>query len=319
MSNPSRHGPLATLFARAHLAVLERGWLSSNNVLFAAPDGEAVLVDSGYAAHAPQTVALVRRLLGAARRLDRVVNTHLHSDHCGGNAALQAAWNCAIDVPAAESDAVDRWDEDALTYRWTGQHCPRFTRTGAVEPGAWLTLGGRRWQAIASPGHDPRSFVLHEPELGILISADALWERGFGIVFPEFDDPPRHDGFTAVRATLAELRRLEIRAVIPGHGAPFDDAGAALDRAEGLLDRLEAEPERHARHAAKVLLKYHLMEVRAQSHADLLQWSRDTPGLEAIRRSCFGSASFDGWIEALLAELIASGAARREGAQVVDA
>src|SRR5690606_6700204 len=72
------------------LTVLERGWLSSNNVLIHAAPGEpgAVLVDSGHVVHAEQTVALVRHALRAGEPLVRVVNTHLHSDHCGGNAAL---------------------------------------------------------------------------------------------------------------------------------------------------------------------------------------------------------------------------------------
>ena len=42
--------------------VLERGWLSSNNVLIADAAG-AALVDSGYGSHAPQTLALVERAL----------------------------------------------------------------------------------------------------------------------------------------------------------------------------------------------------------------------------------------------------------------
>jgi len=39
------------------IQVLERGWLSANNVLLLAKD--ATVVDSGYGAHAQQTVALV--------------------------------------------------------------------------------------------------------------------------------------------------------------------------------------------------------------------------------------------------------------------
>ncbi len=66
--------------------MLERGWLSANNIVLMGPDGTA-LVDSGYHTHAAQTVALVGHAL-AGRPLDRLVNTHLHSDHCGGNAAL---------------------------------------------------------------------------------------------------------------------------------------------------------------------------------------------------------------------------------------
>lgn len=69
------------------ITVLERGWLSANNILFIGQHDTAI-VDTGYCSHAEQTVELVRDAL-AGRRLDRLLNTHLHSDHCGGNAALQ--------------------------------------------------------------------------------------------------------------------------------------------------------------------------------------------------------------------------------------
>ena len=313
----SRSSPPADLreaFRRAGLVVLERGWLSSNSALFA-EGAETVLVDSGYASHAAQTVALVRHALGG-RRLDRIVNTHLHSDHCGGNAALQAEWGSAVDVPAGEAATVDRWDEAALTYRYTGQRCPRFRRTGAIVAGDRVRLGDRTWEAIATPGHDPQSFVLHDAELGLLLSADALWERGFGIVFPEIEGAP---GFADVRATLARLRGLRVTTVIPGHGAPFTDVEAALDRADALLDRLEADPARHARHAAKVLVKYHLMDVRAESEGELRGWLAATPCLRAAHRAAAVAGDYDDWAAGIVAELVKGGALRRDGAMVRDA
>ena len=51
------------------MRIFERGWLSANNILFIGRD-ETALVDSGYATHAPQTLALVRHALGE-RALDR--------------------------------------------------------------------------------------------------------------------------------------------------------------------------------------------------------------------------------------------------------
>jgi len=58
--------------------------------VFAATDGTpATVVDTGFCRHSEQTIALVDRAL-AGTPLARIVNTHLHSDHCGGNAALQA-------------------------------------------------------------------------------------------------------------------------------------------------------------------------------------------------------------------------------------
>jgi len=294
---------MTSSFDAAGLTVFERGWLSSNNVLF---DGgeryESVLIDSGYCTHATQTVALVHNALGA-RRLDRVVNTHLHSDHCGGNHALQAAFDCAVDVPAGEIDKVDRWDETLLSYRDTGQRCPRFTRTGAIRAGDQLRCGAWLWQVIASPGHDPESVVLHQPELKVLISADALWENGFGVVFPELEGL---QAFDDVRDTLNCLGRLQVEWIIPGHGSPFRGLGDALGRAHSRLDGFIADPARHARHAAKVLIKFHLLEVQSSGVVELLGWLASTKYMQVSHGLYFENMPFTDWSTALLRELAAA-------------
>jgi glyoxylase-like metal-dependent hydrolase (beta-lactamase superfamily II) len=237
------------------MRVLERGWLSSNNILFLGRD-ETALVDSGYLTHAPQTLALVAHGL-QGRPLDRLINTHLHSDHCGGNAALQQAYRCRTTIPAAEAAKVSAWDEDGLTYAATGQQCARFRFDDTLRPGDVLTLGDRAWQALAAPGHDPHSLIFYCAQERILISADALWEHGFGVIFPELEG---ESGFAETRATLALIASLDVALVIPGHGAPFTEVGKALDTAFARIDYLAADPVRNAQNAVKVLLKFLLLE-----------------------------------------------------------
>ncbi len=297
----------------AGITVFERGWLSSNNVLLASEaSSEAVLIDSGYASHAEQTVALVRNAL-KGRSLDRIVNTHLHSDHCGGNYALQQAFGCAIDVPSGETNKVDAWDEDALTYRATGQQCARFRRTGSIVVGDELMNGRLRWQVLAAPGHDPESIVLYEPDLQLLISADALWANGFGVVFPEIVGEP---GFDDVRHTLEMLANLRVRCVIPGHGTPFADFEPAIDRAFKRLHSLAADPARHARHAAKVLIKFHLLEVQSCSIENLNRWLDQVPYIATMHRMHFAGIGMQRWRAELLSELANSGALNIEGTLV---
>ena len=306
-------GPVAdsahTKHALAGLTVLERGWLSANNiVLHGAPGQGATLVDTSHCVHAAQTVALLRHAL-RGQPLVSVINTHLHSDHCGGNATLQREFGVPVTVPVASFAAVQGWDETALSFQATGQRCERFAAQAWLKPGDVVPAGAYRWQALAAPGHDPHSLVLFEPQGGVLISADALWENGFGVVFPELGGVAAFDDVAEV---LDMIERLPVRVVIPGHGAPFSDVAGSLQRARARLAGQRANPGRHARHGAKVLIKYHLMEERLQGRADLLAWVRATPLFTAVWRRFARreAASAGAWCETLLAELVGSGALR---------
>lgn len=251
--------PAAPRFPPA-LRVLERGWVSSNNIVFLGRD-EAAVVDTGYVRHAAQTVALVQHLL-AGRPLARIVNTHTHSDHVGGNAALRRAYpQATITIPAGDSEVIRAWDQAALHLTTMGQECERFMFDATFARDDTLTLGDLPWRVVASPGHHMASLMLYCAEEAILISADALWQNGFGVMFPEIDGDPVSQGeaFAAQRATLESIAALTVRAVIPGHGAPFADVGAALERAFGRLAYFETHPERHARNGLKVALSFLLM------------------------------------------------------------
>jgi glyoxylase-like metal-dependent hydrolase (beta-lactamase superfamily II) len=292
------------------ITVFERGWLSSNCVLLrGVEDRGAVLVDSGYWVHSEQTVALVRHALDA-RRLSRVLNTHLHSDHCGGNAALQRAFGCAVDVPAGEAAAVDAWDMSLLTYEATGQHCPRFARDGVLRASESVSAGRWDWQLVAAPGHDPLSLALYQPDIEVLISADALWENGFGVVFPELEG---ESAFADVRETLDAFARLRVRYVIPGHGRPFRDLHAAIERAVRRLESFEADPRRHALHAAKVLIKFRLLETQRESWASLMTWLRSARYFELLRQRHFPDVAAAPWVRSMVDDLCARGALSLEG------
>jgi glyoxylase-like metal-dependent hydrolase (beta-lactamase superfamily II) len=306
--------PIDDAHALPGLTVLQRGWLSSNNiVLHGAPGEGATLVDTGHCVHAQQTVALLRHAL-RDEPLTRIVNTHLHSDHCGGNAGLQRVFSVPVTVPIGVADAVRRWDEDALTYRWTGQRCERFSADATLAPGQTLQVGARRWEALAAPGHDPDSLVLFDASDGVLISADALWENGFGLVFPELAGTP---AFEDVAGVLDMIAALPVRVVIPGHGAPFADVSAALRRARARLQGMRDDP---AKHGARVMIKYHMMEERSQPLAELLQWALATPLFHEVwRRFAQRDApSPHAFCETVVHDLVAGGALKLDGGIVLD-
>lgn len=293
----------------ASVTVFERGWLSANNILFQGVEHTA-LVDSGYCTHADQTIALTRRALGE-RPLDLLLNTHLHSDHCGGNAALQGAYrHIETLIPPGQAEQVRHWDPVALTYVPTGQQCPRFRIDGLLQPDTDLQLGDLIWQVHASPGHDPHSVVLFEPVSRTLLSADALWENGFGVVFPELEGSR---AFDEVARTLDLIESLRPALVIPGHGPVFAQAEQSIATARRRLDAFVRDPIRHATHAAKVLLKFKLLERQQLRLTDFVQWATSTPYFGLVHSRWFSDIALHSWVEQLAGDLVRSGAARREG------
>lgn len=295
--------------------VFERGWLSANNILFTGGH-KTLLVDSGYCTHSIQTLSLVEQVLGD-QPLDILVNTHLHSDHCGGNATLQARYPAIHTlIPPGQAQYVRDWNPVALTYSPTGQLCPQFACNKTLVPGTSMQMGANLWEIHAAPGHDPHSVIFFEPCHRVLISADALWEKGFGVVFPELDGDK---AFDEVSATLDIIERLNPLIVIPGHGPVFGYAATVMDISRQRLDAFIKHPVKHARHAAKVLLKFKLLEVQRQARTEFIKWAMRTPYLVGIHKKFFlDEAPLSQWIHALCEDLIKTGVAKADGPSIIN-
>jgi glyoxylase-like metal-dependent hydrolase (beta-lactamase superfamily II) len=241
-----------------------------------------------------------------------LLNTHLHSDHCGGNAALQQQFAAMRTlIPPGQAAQVVAWDAQALSYQPTGQHCPRFRHDGLLQPGQAIELGDRSWQIHAAAGHDPHSVVLFEPLSRTLVSADALWENGFGAIFPELEGL---HAFDEVGRTLDLIESLEPVTVVPGHGPVFAYRPEVMVRARERLASFVQDPRRHAKHGAKVLLKFKLLEVQQQPLDDYIAWACRTPHLQTVHRGWFSGRPLEQWLLGMLAELQQAGVAvMREG------
>lgn len=267
------------------MQVFERGWLSSNCVLFADAQG-GTLIDTGHVSHKEQTTALVTYAIErhANPNLRRIINTHLHSDHCGANHHLGRLTVCDITIPEGYADAVRDWDPDRLSFEATGQACDVFEFHDTIAAGDVLTMGEREWQAIAAPGHDGDSLMFHCPEERLLITGDALWEDGCGALFPSADPATLARDFDAAFATLDLIDSLKVRAVVPGHGAPFTDLDGALVRARGRLAHLASDPTRNAWHVIKTLVKFRLLDDRRIDLDVLWEMVDEVPIIRFARR-----------------------------------
>jgi glyoxylase-like metal-dependent hydrolase (beta-lactamase superfamily II) len=315
----------------AGIQVLERGWLSSNNILLY--DGDrATLIDAGYVGHAAQTLELVKSALAGRRRefakhcfapapvgddaasprapnrgqrsevkLTRLINTHSHSDHIGGNATLKAAFACDILIPAGIEKMVAEWDAEALLLEPACQRADRFAHDGVIENHAALEMGGMTWQALPAPGHDMSALVYYCAERRILISGDALWNDGFGIIFGELMG--KDDALPATRRTLEMIAGLAVDVVIPGHGAPFVDVPEALQRAFQRLAAFETDGTRMGRNAVRACFTFNLLDMQRLKEDDLPAYLKSVPFFDTVNQRVL-KLSDDDFASWLLGDLL---------------
>ena len=95
----------------------------------------------------------------------------------------------------------------------------------------------------------------------------------------------------------------------PPECSPLAGAMGALARARSRLAGFQADPARHARHALRVLVKYHMMEEQLQPLEALCDWAAATPLLQALweRYGRQSGATVRNWAAGLIQEMVDGG------------
>jgi len=284
--------------------VLERGWLNCNQVVLL-ESGDNVLIDSGYCSHRERTLELLAGPEGLdGQPLERLINTHCHSDHMGGNAAVASAYGCTITIPEGEVKHLVPWTPQSVWMEHFDQRADPFHFDATIAEGDTFEGGGFEWEAHAAPGHDMDALMFFEPRHRILISGDALWENGMGFVWPG-EAPNAH--IAAAREALTAIERLEPAVVIPGHGPAFTDVRGSIANVRSRLEAYERDPVKAARHMAKVMFVFALLDRGAMPVAEVGDNLERVPCYAQISGRFLGQAPREmaGWI---LADLERAGA-----------
>ena len=269
------------------IRVIVRGWLNCNQVVLLAR-GDNVLIDSGYCTHRERTLELLAGPGGLdGEPLERLINTHCHSDHMGGNAAVASAHGCTITIPAGEVKHVDPWTPQSVWMAQFDQKADPFRFDHTIAPGDRFEGGGFEWHVHAAPGHDMDALMFFEPRHRILVSGDALWENGMGFVWPEEGANPFID---AAVETLARIERLDPAVVIPGHGAPFGRVGDSVANVRSRLEAFAADPAKNARHVAKVMFVFALLDRGSMAVDEVAGYLDRVPCYGALARRFLGAA-----------------------------
>jgi glyoxylase-like metal-dependent hydrolase (beta-lactamase superfamily II) len=222
----------------------------------------------------------------------------------GGNAAVASAYGCRITIPAGEVRHVDPWTPQSVWMAEFDQKADPFRYDDTLAADDAFEAAGFPWEVVAAPGHDMDAVMFWQRDHRVLVTGDALWQDGMGFVWPE---EGRNPAIEAALDTLAAIERLDPAVVIPGHGAPFEGAREALGRARGRLAAFAADPRRNARHVAKSLFVFALLEREAMRIDQVAGYLRRVPSYQRLSERFLGLAD-DAFAEWLLADLARGGA-----------
>lgn len=237
-------------------------------LLRAPAPGRSLLVDAG--PDLADDLGLLFRVLDelgvAPDRLD-VLATHEHADHTGlaarlpdrsSRVLLSAAAAAHLRAVAGRDHAAAetaRWaaegfgaDEAAALAAATRRAMPATPLDRPVvelDDGAPLDVGGRRWRAVATPGHTPGHLCLLQPDAGALLLGDHVL---FHVTPPVVAVPGRPGLLGEYLAQLDRVARLGVRVPLPGHGPSGELAARARTLAahhEERLAQVLADVRRH--------------------------------------------------------------------------
>lgn len=151
----------------------------NNRVSVVALNGDdgLLIVDTGY----EQTATDLGEKLGeiSAKPLRYIVNTHIHSDHTGGNQALGKGVDIIAHYSVREYLAKDKVQGERTIPAFPQYAQPNITFTDSME----LEFNGQLIQLIHLPsGHTGGDIILYFPKNNVLVVGDLLFANYFPYV-----------------------------------------------------------------------------------------------------------------------------------------
>lgn len=280
---------------------------SANIVLI--KDEHPTLIDSGFGSDIESTKANLEKTGIAPSDIKRIINTHYHSDHVGGNHFFQT--NHQVEITAQEWDAslINHKNPEACSAVWLDQAVEPYHVNTAVRDGDVICTGNHHFQVLHTMGHTLGHISLYEPVDQLLIGGDLFHQNDVGwlSVFRE--------GAGAMERSLNSLDRvaaLPIKKAYSGHGPAIDDPAEAIYKAKERIQKWMHHPEKSAWHACKRVFAFTLMIKNGLSETEMLPYLNSCPWYQDFAKHAFGMTP-EAFLSPLIEEMLRSKAAKWEG------
>jgi metallo-beta-lactamase class B len=232
-----------------------------------------VLIDVPLADNVPMIEANIRALGFKVEDVRLILNSHAHSDHAGGIAALVRDSGAKVRASIASAKALRAGGDDADDpQHGTASTYAPVTKIKTIRDGAVLRLGPNALTAHITPGHTPGSTTWSwrscaEKECVDLVYADSL--TAISNAEYRYTDPAHPERLENFRRGLATIATLSCDILI----TPHPEASRFLDRvaqrkAGNSTALLERDACRGYAEGAGKRLETRIAEEAKQAHPD---------------------------------------------------
>jgi glyoxylase-like metal-dependent hydrolase (beta-lactamase superfamily II) len=184
--------------------------------------GGLVLIDAGGGSHVDCLLANVASHF-PDWRIEGLLLTHCHLDHCGGAAGIRRRTGCAVFAPEISRDILESGDDERSGLRAArerGVYGPDVRLDGCavhhgVRDGEAFTVAGLEFLPIHVRGHSVDAFCYLTEVDGRrwLFTGDAVFYGGvLGVINAE------GSGMDGYRSDIGKLRGLDVHGLFPAHG-----------------------------------------------------------------------------------------------------
>ena len=259
---------------------VQRGYLNANHFVYCAEN--PVLIDSGYVSDIGITERMINSLGVNIEDIRRIISTHCHCDHIGGNRIIQQRSGCDIALHRIGKYFIDTKDDWSTWWAYYDQKADFFKCTHALEDGDVIIIGPHEFQVIYTPGHSADGIVLYNPKEKVLLSSDTLWQNDLPVITIRIEGSR---ALFSLKESLEKIESLDVSSVYPGHGKPFTQFSDAVFLCQEKIDLYLKHPERMGTDLLKKIMIYTLMmrkSVPADAFFDHLMgtwWFKETADL----------------------------------------
>jgi len=182
------------------------GMNSVNTYLVGDKDGKIAIVDPG-----TKNKDIIKIIEDFKLEPNKIINTHTHFDHIGGNEFLKKEYNLKIAIHKSEKGFLNNPAKNLSELLGNEVVSPEADLF--LENGDMIKLGKYEFKVIHTPGHSPGGIALYNENEKVLFSGDTIFKTGVGRFDFSSSDKEK------LVKSINKLLKLDDEVIVyPGHG-----------------------------------------------------------------------------------------------------